>query len=38
MRKSEKICFLDGKEDNKAILKNFKFLRKSALSQGYSPS
>ena len=36
IRKSHTICLLDGKEDNKAKLEIFKFLRISALSQGYS--
>ena len=34
--KSHKILILDGKETNKAKLEIFKFLRKSAESQGYS--
>ena len=32
--KSHKILFLDGKEENNAKLEIFKFLRKSAESQG----
>ena len=37
IRKSQKICFLDGKEEKiKKKLEIFKFLRKSVLSQGYS--
>ena len=32
--KVRKYVFLDGKEDKKAKLEIFKFLRKSALSQG----
>ena len=37
IRKSNKKCFQMEKKTNKAKLEIFKFLRISALSQGYSP-